>query len=125
MAKSEKKSAKQSKPDSRADQVRSAVDQAFQVAGSQLTRERAEQIADDLTSAAQRVRDALEELRPPTGDEVRRVGERLDAIEKRLAALEARPAAAPARRAAPATPRKPVGERKPAAKPPARKPAAG
>ena len=121
MAKSEKKSEKASKSDSRADQVRSAVDQAFQAAGSQLTRERAEQIADDLFSAAQRVRDALEELRPPTGDEVRRVGERLDAIEKRLAALEATPPAAPARRGAPAAPRKPVGARKPAP----RKPAAG
>ncbi|HVP03178.1 MAG TPA: hypothetical protein VMT10_11455 [Solirubrobacteraceae bacterium] len=120
MAKSDKKTAKAGRSDSRAEQVRAAVDQAFHVAGSQLTRDRAEQIADDLTSAAQRVRDALEELRPPTSDELRRVADRLEAIEKRLAALETRPPTAPPRRAAPAPSRKPAAQRKPAAR---RKPA--
>jgi len=91
---------KHKKQESRTDQVRSAVDQAFQQAagGAQLTRERAQEIADDLASAAGRVRDALDELRPPSGDDVKAVLDRLDAIERRLTALEAKPAAAPRRR---------------------------
>ena len=58
---------------SRTDQVRSAVDMAFQAAGAQLGRERAIDLADELASAAQRVREALEELRPPTTDDLKRV----------------------------------------------------
>jgi len=104
-------------PGSRADQVRSAVDSAFQAAGAQLGRERAVDLADELTSAAQRVREALEELRPSSAEDVKRLDERLDAIEARLSALEraARPKAA--RRAAP----KP----KPVARKSARNPAGG
>jgi hypothetical protein len=117
MAKQEKKKDKAGKDnaaaESRADQVRAAVDQAFQAAGSQLTRERAQEIADELTSAAQRVRDTLEDLRPSSVDDIRRLDDRLIAIEERVAKLEAALAA------------KPAPARKPAArKPAARKPAA-
>lgn len=122
--------------ESRTDQVRSAVDQAFQQAadGAQLTRERAQEIADELAAAAGRVREALDELRPPTGDEIKTVLDRLDAIEGRLTALETKPAAAPRRRtttagrtsAARAAARKQTAAAKPtsARKPAARKPAA-
>ncbi|MCU0258441.1 MAG: hypothetical protein MUC84_03865 [Solirubrobacteraceae bacterium] len=113
MGKQEKKKAKAKgadPADSRADQVRAAVDQAFQAAGSQLTRERAQDIADELSAAAQRVRDTLEDLRPSSVDDIRRLDDRLIALEERVAKLEAA-AAAPARKA-------------PARKPAARKPAA-
>src|SRR6185436_4678253 len=83
---------------SRTDQVRSAVNMAFQAAGAQLGRERAIDLADELASAAQRVREALEELRPPTADDVKRVAKRLTAIEKRLGDLEAAAGAVAARR---------------------------
>ncbi len=123
MAKSEKKPGKrkQAAEESRTDQVRSAVDQAFQAAGSQISRERAQEIADDLSAAAGRVRETLEELRPPTAEELRRLGERLDAIEKRLAVLE-RPAATRARTAAP---KKPPATKAAARRPAAKKPAPG
>ncbi len=93
---------------SRADQVRSAVEGAFQVAGAQIGRDRALDLADELASAAQRVREALEELRPPSADDLKRIDQRLSAIERRLKALEGsttmtappRSAAKPATRAA-------------------------
>jgi hypothetical protein len=108
MGKQEKKKAKsQAASESRADQVRSAVDQAFQAAGSQLTRERAQDIADELAAAAQRVRETLEEMRPSSADDIRRLDDRLIALEERVAKLEAATAAAP--RKAPA--RKPAARR--------------
>ena len=92
-----------SKRQSRADAVRSAVDQAFHATagGAATTRERAQELADELAHAASRVREALDELRPPTADELRALGRRLDALEKRLAALEGSPRGTPAKRAAP------------------------
>ncbi len=108
----------------RADQVRSAVEEAFQSASSQLTKERAQEIADELSSAADRVREALEQLRPPTGDDVRRMLDRLGSLEQRVAALEIPGRAKPAAKKPAA--KKPAAKRKPAAKKPAakRKPAA-
>ena len=105
----------------RADQVRSAVEEAFQSASSQLTKERAQEIADELSSAADRVREALEQLRPPTGDDVRRLMDRLGSLEKRVAELEipGRPKPAAKKPAA----KKPAAK-KPAAKKAAKKPAA-
>ena len=98
---------------SRTDQVRSAVDMAFQAAGAQLGRERAIDLADELASAAQRVREALEELRPPNADDLKRVARRLSAIERRLGDLESAAAAVTGR-----------VSKSPAAKPAAAKPAA-
>jgi hypothetical protein len=78
----------------RAEAVRSAVDQAFQATTSQGTaaaetgRERAQDIVDQLAQAAGRVRDVLDELRPPTGDELRALQQSLADLERRVAALE-------------------------------------
>jgi polyhydroxyalkanoate synthesis regulator phasin len=86
---------------SRSDLVRSAVDQAFQEAASQGTaaaetgRERAQDIVDQLAQAAGRVRDVLDELRPPTGDELRTLQETVAALEQRVAALERAQTSAP------------------------------
>jgi polyhydroxyalkanoate synthesis regulator phasin len=80
---------------SRADAVRSAVDQAFQEGASrgataaESGRERAQDIVDQLAQAAGRVRDVLDELRPPTGDELRTLQETVADLEKRVAKLEA------------------------------------
>jgi polyhydroxyalkanoate synthesis regulator phasin len=87
----------------RAEAVRSAAVQAFQATAGQagITRERAQDLADELVGAAGRVIGALEELRPAMGDDVRSVREELRALEERVAALEAA-AARPARKAKPA-----------------------
>lgn len=125
MAKDQKKSekSKSKKRTSRGDQVRSAVDQAFQTAGAQLRPDRAADIADDLAAAAQRVREAVEDALPPTTEDLKRLEERLAVIERRIGALERatpastrreatkKPAAAPRKKAAPskkAAPRKPA-----------------
>jgi DNA-directed RNA polymerase subunit F len=118
MAKKNKKSAS-----SRADAVRKAVDHAFTSAteqaeqAQQLTRDRAQEIADDLTQLASRFRDAIEDLRPPTGEELRSIASRLDALEARLAKIEKPAARKPAAR-------KPAARKPAARKPAARKPAA-
>jgi hypothetical protein len=72
---------------STADAVRSAVEQAFAAtAGS--TRGRAQELLDDLASAAGRVRDALDDRREP--DEVRGLGAEVEALTARVAELERR-----------------------------------
>jgi polyhydroxyalkanoate synthesis regulator phasin len=78
-------------PAGRADAVRTAAVQAFQATAGQagITRERAQDLADELVSAAGRVIGALDELRPATTDDVRAVREQLSALEGRVAALEA------------------------------------
>lgn len=119
MASSDKQTGAGTAAGSRADQVRSAVEGAFQAAGAQIGRDRALDLADELASAAHRVREALEELRPPTADDLKRFDERLGAIERRLAALEGaarapKPRAAPKSRAA----ARPAVKAKPAAKKP-------
>lgn len=88
MAKNDKQERSTGAAGSRADHVRSAVESAFQAAGSQIGRDRALDLADELASAATRVREALEELRPPTTDDLKRIGARLSAIERRLGVLE-------------------------------------
>jgi polyhydroxyalkanoate synthesis regulator phasin len=93
----------------RTEAVRSAVDQAFQATAEQGAaaagsgRERAQDIVDQLAQAAGRVRDVLDELRPPTGEELRSLRETVAALEQRVAALEAaqaKPKRAAARKAA-------------------------
>jgi polyhydroxyalkanoate synthesis regulator phasin len=75
---------------SRADQVRSAVEQAFgaTAGGTAPVRERAQELADELAGAASRVREVLEELRPPTVDELTQLRTQLAALERRVAELE-------------------------------------
>jgi polyhydroxyalkanoate synthesis regulator phasin len=84
----------------RADVVRNAAVQAFQATAGQagISRERAQELADELAHAAARVRGAIDELRPVTAEEIRSVREELHALERRVEALEA--AAAPAARKA-------------------------
>jgi hypothetical protein len=112
VAKADKKSSSPSRA-SRAEAVRAAVDQAFHATQSQLSRDRAVELADELAAAAGRVRDALEELRPAGGEELRRLAERVDALEQRLGALERARRKAPAARGARA---KPAPKPKPAPK---------
>ncbi len=78
---------------SRTEAVRKAVDQAFQsTAGSATTqaRDRAQDLVDDLAQAASRVREAIDDLRPPTSEEIRRLRADLRALEERVAKLEAK-----------------------------------
>jgi polyhydroxyalkanoate synthesis regulator phasin len=107
------------KPDrkaSRAEAVRSAVDQAFSASAAQgaaaaeQSRERAQDMVDQLAQAAGRVREVLDDLRPPTGEDLKGLRTQIASIERRVAALEA------AQRSAPA-PRKPAAKRTASKKP--------
>jgi polyhydroxyalkanoate synthesis regulator phasin len=91
------------KQQSRGDAVRSAAAQAIEATAGQagLTRELAQQLADELAHAATRVRETLDELRPAGHDELRALRERVAALEERVAALEAAKRAT-ARRTTPA-----------------------
>ena len=68
---------------SRADAVRGAAVQAFQATAGQagVTRERAQELADELAQAAGRFMGALDELRPASADEIRSLREDLRALE--------------------------------------------
>jgi polyhydroxyalkanoate synthesis regulator phasin len=79
------------KQQSRGDAVRAAAAQAIEATAGQagLTRERAQQIADELVSAAGRVRDTLEDLRPAGTEELVALRERVEALEARVNKLEA------------------------------------
>jgi ABC-type transporter Mla subunit MlaD len=76
----------------RADAVRSAVDEAFSVAAGQAqsTRGRAQDLVGELGHAAGRVRGALDELRPPTAEEVRELRREVARLADRVEALERR-----------------------------------
>ena len=79
---------------SRADAVRTAVDQAFHAGQAQVTRERgraqrqAEGVISDLAQIATRARETLDELRPSSGEDVRALREAVLALERRVTALE-------------------------------------
>ncbi len=79
---------------SRSDAVRKAVDQAFQATAGNATqgardaRDRAQDLVDELAQAAGKVREALDDLRPPSGDEIRALRADLRALEERVAKLE-------------------------------------
>jgi polyhydroxyalkanoate synthesis regulator phasin len=91
----------------RSDAVRSAAAQAIEAAGQAgLTRERAHALADELTHAAGRVRDALDDLRPAGADELRALREHVAELEERVGKLEKALAKRPAprRRTPPAKP---------------------
>jgi polyhydroxyalkanoate synthesis regulator phasin len=78
------------KQPSRGDAVRAAAAQAIEATAGQagFTRERAQQLADELVSAAGRVRDTLEDLRPAGSDELIALRERVEALEARVQKLE-------------------------------------
>jgi polyhydroxyalkanoate synthesis regulator phasin len=116
-------------PRDAADQLRTAVDRTLQATVGQATasrgraQERAQDIVEELSQAAGRVRDALDDLRVATREDVKEIGDRLAEIESRVAKLEtaARKAPSPARAKA-----KPAAKKAPAAKPkPKAKRAAG
>ena len=75
----------------RADAVRTAVDEAFSAAAgqAQVTRDRAQDLVDELSGAAGRLRVVLEDLRPPSTDEVRALREEVRSLAERVAKLEA------------------------------------
>ncbi|HEX8206246.1 MAG TPA: hypothetical protein VF587_09330 [Solirubrobacteraceae bacterium] len=79
---------------SRTEAVRSAVEQAFQsqassaASATQSARDRAQDVVEDLAQAAGRVREALDDLRPPSSEEIRELRAELSALEKRVAKLE-------------------------------------
>ena len=104
-----KKKAKDKPAAGRADAVRTAVEQAFQTSAEQAetARGRASDIVEEFAQAAGRVREVLDDLRPPSGDELNGLRESIDALEKRVAALEAKPPArsTTARRKPPAKPK--------------------
>jgi polyhydroxyalkanoate synthesis regulator phasin len=117
------------RPPSRADAVRGAAVQAFQATAGQagVTRERAQELADELAQAAGRFMGALDELRPATAEEIRALREDLTALDARVAALEtAAGATAPAATAKRATAagKAPAARKSAAKKPAAKKPAA-
>ena len=93
----------------RADAVRQAAVQAFQSTAGQagLTRERAQELADEIAQAAGKLIGAFDELRPATADDVRSVREQGAALERRVAALEAATAGKPAPKAKPKPKRTP------------------
>lgn len=89
----------------RADAVRAAASQAIEATAGQAatsTTRRAQQLADDLSTAANRFRDALEDLRPAGGDELKLLRDRVAKLEERVAKLEAKGRKPPAKRKAPA-----------------------
>jgi polyhydroxyalkanoate synthesis regulator phasin len=94
MAKKQEKDKDGARRAGRSEAVRSAVDQAFQAtagqgaAAAETGRERAQDIVDQLAQAAGRVRDVLDELRPPTGDELRTLQQTVADLEQRVATLE-------------------------------------
>jgi polyhydroxyalkanoate synthesis regulator phasin len=87
---------------SRAEQLRAAVEGAFGATaqGAAPVQKRAQELADELVGAASRVRDVLEELRPPSPEELDALRAQVEALERRVAELEAA-AAAPAPKAKP------------------------
>jgi polyhydroxyalkanoate synthesis regulator phasin len=76
------------------DALRGAVDRTYQatVGQAQVTRERAQELVDELAHSAGRVRQVLDDLRLASAEDIRRLADRVDALEKRLAALEKKPA---------------------------------
>jgi polyhydroxyalkanoate synthesis regulator phasin len=91
------------KQSGRGDAVRAAAAQAIEATAGQagFTRERAQQLADELVHAAGRFRETLEELRPVAADELGALRERVQALEARVGQLEAA-RTAPRRRTTPA-----------------------
>jgi polyhydroxyalkanoate synthesis regulator phasin len=70
--------------------LRSAVDRTVQatLGQAQVTRERAQELVDELAGTAGKVREAIPDLRPVTTEDLKGLQARLDALERRLAKLE-------------------------------------
>jgi methyl-accepting chemotaxis protein len=101
----------------RTDALRQAVDDAFQAAAdqAQTTRGRAQEFVDELAGAAGRLRGAAEQLRPPTGEDLRQIRAQIDELGRRVSALEANAQAqAPTARRGARTPARASAKGKPA-----------
>ena len=87
------------KKPNRGEAVRQAVDEAFSAAAgqAQFTRERAQDIVEELSGAAGRLRDVLEDMRPAGTDDVRELRAEVKALAERVARLEAAAAEKPKR----------------------------
>jgi polyhydroxyalkanoate synthesis regulator phasin len=94
MAKKQERDQEPGRRAGRTDAVRAAVDQAFQAtagqgaAAAETGRERAQEVVDQLAQAAGRVREVLDDIRPPTVDELKALQKTVAALEQRIAALE-------------------------------------
>ena len=110
--------AAEKKQPSRGDAVRAAAAQAIEATAGQagFTRERAQQLADELVHAAGRFRETLEELRPAGSDELAALRKRVQALEARIETLE-KARTTTRRRTTPA--KRPPAKRPPAQRPPA------
>jgi polyhydroxyalkanoate synthesis regulator phasin len=88
---------------SRAEQLRAAVEGAFGATASSAApvQKRAAELADELVGAASRVREVLEELRPPSPDELQALRDQVASLERRVADLEAAAKPKPKRAARP------------------------
>jgi polyhydroxyalkanoate synthesis regulator phasin len=75
---------------SRTDAVRTAVDDAFAAAAGQAqsTSRRAQDLVDEMGRAAGRVGKAIDELRPPSAEELRALRREVQELKDRVAALE-------------------------------------
>jgi hypothetical protein len=73
-------------PAEAADTLRSAVDQTYQATLG--ARGRAQELVDDLATAAGRVREVLDDVRLATGDDVKELRKQIRTLERRVAALE-------------------------------------
>jgi polyhydroxyalkanoate synthesis regulator phasin len=75
---------------SRTDAVRSAVDDAFSAAAGQAqsTRGRAQDLVDEMGRVTGRVGKALDDLRPPSAEDLRALRREVQELKDRVAALE-------------------------------------
>lgn len=82
--------ASRQRPRDAADAVRGAVDRTVNatVGGASVTRERAQDLVDEVAQAAGRVREVIDDLRLATGEDLRAFHDDLAALERRVAALE-------------------------------------
>jgi len=70
--------------------LKAAVDKTFQatVGGAQVTRGRAQEIVDDVSQAAGKVRSVLEDLRLATGEDVKSLRDEISELKSRVKKLE-------------------------------------
>jgi polyhydroxyalkanoate synthesis regulator phasin len=75
---------------SRTDAVRNAVDDAFSAAAGQAqsTRGRAQDLVDEMGRVTGRVGKALDDLRPPSAEDLRALRREVQELKDRVAALE-------------------------------------
>ena len=108
-------------PKDAAESLRTAVDRTVQATVGQaaVTRDRAQDLVDDVAQAAGRVRDVLEDLRVATKEDIRDLRDLVLSMQSRISTLEAnlkpkvKSAAATPRRAAAAARPKPKAKAKP------------